>query len=353
MGIVKRHRLGVQPHGEPRLMNTGSLAARLQRIRAENRAGRVVDGLGAANVSYARQYGNLGLGAVIAPDSTGLDGALAHLARYDAQKSARDAKQEAEIAKLKASNERLSASVKAMQASWAAGSGYEPGNPLRRQSLAGRLKAKGFGIERNGQIELGPIQIGGPGLIGLSPKFLRGSGGKIFGAAIISRVAASGLQAVASSGEGIRNVLDKGGSGGEVAKTAGLTLARGARDTFSAVFGLDDAAAAVASLITGKPQADQKQALEKFYDKLFTTQEELARRKKAKDAALLDAFQQVNETVAKQWVKINTALPESFRLAGREDLRRYRAEMNAVNADLLRAKEQRAKDHAARIAEGS
>lgn len=330
-------------------------AARLQRIRAENRAGRVVDGLGAANLPFTRSRASEGWAATVGNDAVQAEGSAAALGRFDAQSAAADARQDAQIAKFNAKLERLSGNVRKMEAAWAAGpgGGYSPGNPLRRQSLAGRLKGKGFGIERSGQIEVGPVQIGGPGLIGLSTKFIRGGGGRIFATALATRVASAGLQGVASATESMRALQARGASFDELSRAGALGFGRSVRDTVASTFGLDDAAASIATIIGGKSQAENKAAIEKFVDDLFTTREEKSRRKQAKDAALLGEFQAINDSVEKQWRKIDTSLPQTFRATDVRTLRRFRQESREANEPLFKAQADLLKDRAARVAEGN
>lgn len=330
-------------------------AARLQRIRAENRVGRVVDGLGAANLPFVRARASEGWAASVGTDAIQLEGAAAHLGRFDAAQQAANARQDAQLAKFNAKLERLSGNVRKIEAAWAGGpgGGYSPSNPLRRQSLAGRLKGKGFGIERSGQIELGPVQIGGPGLIGISTKFLRGGGGRIFATALAARVVSAGLQGVASTTENIRDISAKGGTFDEIAKAGALGVGRSVRDTVASTFGLDDAAAAIATIVGGKTQAENKAAIEKFVDDLFTTREEKARRKRAKDAALLTEFQAINDAVAKQWRRIDYSLPTTFRAEDLKTLKRFRQETRDANEPLFKAQADLLKDRAARASEGN
>lgn len=327
-------------------MNIGTLAARLSRIRAENRAARVVDGLGARNIPYARAHGASGLAAVFAGgDAPESQAALAgqSLARFDAVNT----RQDAQIAKLKADVGALGATVRRVES--LAGTGpASGGGGFRRQTLGARLAQKGFGIKRTG-IELGPLEIGRGG-IGVNASFLRGAGGKLFKASIAMHVVGGGLDAFASGKDMLNDLDRKGATSGEKSRALGGGVASPVVRTLASITGVDTLASGLFRA-AGFTKEDAAAKVEKFYNDLFTTREELARRANARREAIARADAEIAEGVGKAWEKLNTTLPDSFRLSGKGDLQRYRKEMKDLNRGIMEAKANALRDRVRREAE--
>lgn len=323
----------------------GNIAARLSRIRAENQAARVVDGLGAVNIPYVRRHGASGLGAVftsgpLAGDQTLLAGC--RLEQYDADR-ARDAKQDAEI---KALNARFAALSKRVSAIAAGGTT----NPLVRQTLAGRLKNRGFGIKKSG-VELGPLEIGKGG-IGVNASFLRGAGGKLFKASIAMHVVGGGLETFASTRDMLKELDKKGATGDEKARAVGGNVARVVSQTVVGITGVETLVKGLLRA-SGMSEADTQKEVDNFYDKIFTTREELERKRAAKQAGIAKAHAQIADAVGAAWDKLDHTLPETFRLSGVSELKRFRSELRKVNAPLIQARADALRNQVSRNAEGN
>lgn len=311
----------------------------LLRLRRENAAARMVPGLGARNVPYAREYGAQPLAAQIGRDSWQEEGADIMLAKLNRQLDELESRVDVE----EAATRQLRAATRTSAAGMAG-----------RQTLADRLKARGFGIKRDG-IELGPVEIGRAG-IGMNAGFMRGVGGTAFRASVALHVVGGGLSAYANVQDKVNAIKQQGGTNSEVARAIGGSVAGGATRTFASLTGVESLARGLIR-IGGMDEADTNRIVEDFYDKLFTTREELQRRKDARAQQLQAMHAEIDKAAGEAWKKINTTFPRTFTIR-RADLRAYREEMRDVNIGLLNARRDALKNQAkreqdARIAAGN
>ena len=330
--------------------------ARLQRIQRENNAGRMVAGLGARNVPWAQAHaGPLGAdvsgykGAVSAADQAAFarkQGELfsQRIGSYEGVE-ARMAQQASHIQRL----QNL-----ARKSGLAGPSGMD--SPLRpgastgsaRDTLRQRLAKRGLGIETKG-VKLGPIQWTRAGLQ-VNTQFMRSAqrfGGKLFAASFVAQVGAGVLGGAASAAETLRRT----DSPIEAAKAGGLGTLRGARDSIAGVFAIDDITASIATLLGITPDRDTaRRQQQSFYDDLFTTGEEKARRASAKREQLSAMYQEVNRNVGDMWALVNTTLPQSFALK-KDDLSRFRTELARQNEQAIFALSQKARNDGERALE--
>lgn len=322
--------------------------ARLLRIRRENEAGRMVAGLGARNVPWARAHaGPLGAdvsgykGVVSAADQAAF--AQKQAAQFDNRYGSYETA-DVRLARMEAQMERF----RNLSRKSGADAPLRPGAATGAETLRQRLAKRGFGIESEG-IKLGPIQWTRAGLQ-INTAFMRSAnrfGGRLFAASVFTQVAAGGLGAAAAAVEQFRTVSDPV----EAAKAGGLNFARSVRDTIGGAFALDDIAASVATILgitNTRDEARRKQ--QSFYDDLFTTGEEKARRAKARNDQLSAMYAEVNKSAGEMWAKVNSTLPSSFSLR-KNDLFQFRAELNRVNAVAIDVLHDMKRDEAARAIE--
>lgn len=330
--------------------------ARLQRIRRENNAGRMVAGLGARNVPWAQAHAGP-LGA----DVSGYQGSIS------AAEQAAFARKQGELFSQRIGSYEGVEARMAQQASFmqrlrnlarksglAGPTGVDapliPGaaSGSSKETLRARLAKKGLSIETEG-IKLGPVKWTKAGLQ-LRTDFLNSAqrfGGRFFTFAVAGQVASGIVGTAAATAEAFRTINDPV----EAAKTAGLGNLRAARDTVAGVFAIDDIAASVATVLgitQSRDEARRKQ--QAFYDDLFTTGEELARRRKAKNDQLAAMYAEVNKSVGDMWAKVNTTLPQSFALR-KDDLSSFRAELSRQNAQAIDALADLQKNQAERAIE--
>lgn len=330
--------------------------ARLQRIRRENNAGRMVAGLGARNVPWAQAHaGPLGAdvsgyrGSLSAADQAAFarkQGELfsQRIGSYEGV-DARMAQQQAYIQRLR---------NLARKTGLSGPDGLDP--PLRtgassgttKETLRQRLAKRGIGIESEG-VKLGPIQWTRAGLQ-VNTEFMRSAqrfGGKLFAASFVAQVGAGVLGGAASAAETLRRTDDPI----EAAKVGAFSTARGARDAVAGVFAVDDIAASVATLLGITPDRDTaRRRQQAFYDDLFTTGEEKARRAAAKREQLSAMYQEINRNVGDMWSKVNATLPQSFALR-KDDLSKFRTELSRQNAQAIDALADLARDQGERAIE--
>lgn len=269
---------------------------------------------------------------------------MGHILHFNATNPA-DIKQDAKIAKLQTQVTGLAAAVKRVQAT----SGISP-NPLARQTLAQRLKARGFGIGK-GKIEFGPIEIGKAG-IGTNAGFMRGAGGRAFTVGIIGQAVGGAFNSLLDGLDRAKAIKDKGGSNVEIAKAGGLGVAGGVRNFLGSMSGFDRIMVGILRT-RGMSEADATRMSEQHYEKMFTTREELARRDQAKREAVAKAHADIAAAVGAAWQKLDHTLPETFRLSGTSELKRFRQELREVNRPLIQARADALRNQASRNAEGN
>lgn len=306
-------------------MNPQELAARLTRIRGENRAARVVDGLGAINIPFARRNGAGGLAAAFAGDAA--QSALASQALSTERERALN---NAKIMRLERKVETLSSKVSTLAVQPKVSGGG-------RAQLTQKLSKKGFGVADSGA-KLGPLQLGQAG-VGLNAGFLRGHGGDLFKATIAMHVAGMGLGAMADLQQRDRewNKVKGGVSAEEKRRTIGLDIGRSATQTVAGITGAETVATGMMR-IAGLTEKHSQNLLEKFYEKVFTSKEVLLRRNNAAVDARIAANREISEWAAAAFNKLDHATPVTFRLTGIDDLRAYRQELRGANIPLLKSR---------------
>lgn len=327
---------------------TASLAT-LLRLRRENQAGRMVAGLGARNVAWARAHSG-GLAANIA----GIGG--------DVSAADQTAFAERQLAILDAHVARIEARIKRLQnlanrtASRVSGPGPDGsgGSISARQTLAQRLQNKGFGLKR-GKIELGPVELGAGG-IGLNGGYLRGAGGRLFAVAMVGQAVGGVINTYANAGDAIKRIRKEGGSAGEMLRQGGLSVAGGFRQTVGSLIGFDSITEGILRL-RGLSATDAQNTQRKFYEDMFTSKEQLARKKDAQEKQLKAMYAEVDKAVGALWVKVNSTLPSTFALR-KSDLKRFREELREINRVAINAradsiKNQAKREQEARIAAGN
>lgn len=324
------------------MASPSSLLARLQRVRAQNSAGQMVDGLGASQVGWLRQFGNLGrTGAVIEQDRIEMLRARVALRQLNTEV---------------ASVEKRINTLRRQATSIGTGTGSGGAGPASgRQTLAQRLKAKGYGLNSRGTLELGLFEIGAGGF-SLNRGGMRALGGKVFTAALVSRAATGAINTVADTAASVKALREKGAGAGELARAGAGAALGGIRQGVSDIMGLDDFVATVGRIFGINPE-DAKRQQQKFYRDLFSTREEEARRKEANKKALQAADNQVDALMREQLANIQNYRPQTFRLRNRTELAQYRADMERVNRELRVAQADALKSRArreveAKIAEG-
>lgn len=317
------------------MATVAQIAARLTRLRRESRQARLLGTAGAA-ASFAG-VDNGAADAAIAADILTPDGpSSADVARANAK----NAQQDVEIKRLQGATTALDARIRRVQAQTGVSS-----NPLRRQGLAERLRTKGFGIKRSGA-EIGFIEVGKNG-IDMNAGYLRGAGGKLFKASIAMHIVGGLLGAGVDAKAAIDDLNKKGATVGEKARAVGGGLAKTVTQTVASITGIETLATGLMRA-GGLSENDARREVEKFYTQLFTTKEELARRENARKEAIEQAHAEVANAVGAAWRKLDHTLPESFKLSGTSELKRFRQELRDVNRELVGARAERARNEAER-----
>lgn len=306
------------------MANFQSALAVLTRVRMENYLARVTNGLGARNIPYTRTHGKQSLGSQIQGEREDILAAEADLRRLDAEVD----EQEARIKRLRIEARRVQTSI-------ANGGGAGIAGGRASDSLMARLKNKGFGISRS-KLELGPLELGRGGL-GLNNGFMRAVAGRAFVVGIAGNVIGGSMSLYADAQDRVKAIKQVGGTNGEAARAIGGAVAGGVRDTLGGLTGVDAITKGILRL-RGMSEEDASAKMEKFYRDMFSTREEIARRKQAGKAAQEQAFAEVEQQIEKQQNMISRTLPTTFRVRGRADLKRYRAELQEANKGLTEAK---------------
>ena len=312
------------------MANFQSALAVLSRVRMENNLARVTNGLGARNIPYTRMYGKQSLGSQIQGEREEILSAEADLRRIDMEVTIAEAR----IKRLRIEARRVgSGAVGGVGGAASTGTGGVGGRAS--DTLMGRLKTKGFGISRS-KLELGPIEMGRGGL-SLNNGFMRAVAGRAFVIGIAGNVIGGTMGSIADATDKVKAIKTAGGTNMEAAKAVGLTTAGGIRDTLGGITGVDAMTRGILRL-RGMSEEDAAHKMEKFYRDIFSTREEIARRKAAGLAAQETAFGEVEKQIEKQQEMISRTLPTTFRIRGRADLKRYRSEMQLINQGQQEAK---------------
>ena len=322
----------------------GSSLSILLRLRRENAAGRMVAGLGARNVSWARAHSG---------------GLATDIAGYAGDVSVGDQAQFAktQLTVLNGQLDAIEARIKRLQAlskSTSAATGGTSGQISSRQVLGQRLKDKGFGLKR-GKVELGPVELGRSGL-SLNSGFLRGAGGRLFAVAMVGQAIGGTINSYADASDAIKRIRKEGGSTTEMVKQGGLSVAGGFRNTVGSLLGFDSITEGVLRL-RGLSATDATNTQRKFYEDMFTSKEQLARRKNAQADQLRVANAETDRAVGELWAKINNTRPSSFVLR-KADLKTFTKELESINRIAIGARADSNKNEAkrqqeARIASGN
>lgn len=298
------------------MANFQSALAVLTRVRMENKLARVTNGLGALNIPYARLYGGQSIASQVGDDRVQVLQAEAALQRLNIELAAIERR---------IVTARLEARRVGAQAGAAAAEGEIS---AVGQTLSKRLKNRGFGISRS-KLELGPLELGRGGL-SLNNGFIRQFAGRAFMVGIAGQVVGGTLNSIADGLNKVEAIKKAGGTNQEAAKALGLNAAEGIRDTLGGLTGIDSITRGILRL-RGLSATDAQEAMDKYYRDMFSTREEIARRKAAGRAAQEAAYAEVEQQIEKAQNKLAKTLPTTFKLRGRGELKRYRAELQDVN----------------------
>lgn len=325
-----------------------SALAVLTRVRMENTLARVTNGLGARNIPYVRRNGSQSLAAQISGEREDILSAEADLRRLDLEIT--QAENRIRMLRLEARRPGGGGSGTLSAPSAIIGNGS-----IRDGSLAARLKGRGFGISRS-KVELGPVEIGKGGL-GINNGFIRAVAGRAFVIGLAGNVIGGGMQEWANTADKVKAIKTAGGTNAEAAKAVGLGVVGTLRDVAGGVSGVDAITKGIMRL-RGISEEDAAGKMEKFYRDMFSTREEIARRKAAGKAALEKAYGEIDNQIEAQQHSIAKTLPQTFRLRNRHDLAIYRNQLQDVNRGLQEAKREmmrnadKEKLRKARIVEG-
>lgn len=323
--------------------------ARLLRIRRENEAGRMVAGLGARNVPWARAHaGPLGAdvsgykGVVSAADQAAFARQQGEQfsQRYGSYETA-----DVRLARMEAQMERF----RNLARQSGTDAPMRPGAATGAETLRQRLAQKGFGVKAQG-FKLGPIQLTRRGLQ-LDAGFIRGAnkfGGKFLAISALSNAVAGAAGSAAAGLETYQKFKDPA----EAAKTGVLALQRAGFETLDSLVPMRDIASGLASVLTGgkTSRAEARKSIDKVVEDLFTTGEEKARRAKARNDQLSAMYEEVHKSVGDMWAKVHATLPQSFSIKARDRFA-FRAELGRANEQAIFAIHEAQKNQAERAIE--
>jgi hypothetical protein len=315
-----------------------SRMAQLQRVRAENANAKVVEGLGAVNIPFVRQFGGMGLEASPSSDiaAVELEGAIAALRKFDQELTAIDRRLDVEEAATK--QLRTQVGGRALNS-----------REVRKQGLLN----KGFGVKGD-SVNLGPIKLGKSGPK-LNMGLIRNAAGRAFTATIAAHLVASAMDSTADAIQEVNALKKKGASNSEITRAAGGSAARGFIEGGGNLTGIIGLLKGI-NRLSGKSAEQVDQEFNDFFDRMFLTREELGRRKTNRAVAAETAARSVREKYEKLWEKIAHTPPQGFMLGSKREAAMYRRDIRKLNLDTFNANrsrdEAKARDEAMANAQG-
>lgn len=330
------------------MADIGDIAARLNRIRTENLAGRATTGLGAVNIPFAQRYG-LGLGADVSlyaalnSHADQLSGSSASLSRFNsgqaAMSAAVSAKRDASQALIEARRASAEARRAFTMAQYAGDPGSLPAADRIRRGGGSRFGGKGG-------FSLGPLKLGRSGLR-LATGGLRGPLGAAFTVGIANHIVGSSMNQVGQMRDTYNDLRAKGATTGEIARAAGGGAAR----RVVSLLGVESLASGLLRA-AGNNEDTTQRLIQRAFDETFLTREELQRRADARRRAIEDAHKEVAKVQAAERKLLEDYEPSTFRPRTQADRRIYRRELLAANEQTQRIKREVRIDLATREATG-
>ena len=202
-------------------------------------------------------------------------------------------------------------------------------NKVRGTRAAQRLRSRG-----GTNMRLGPMSITKSG-IRLQTGGLRGFGNQVFVAGMATNIVGGLFNQGADIGDQVAELKAKGATNGEMARAA----AGGAARAGVSMFGIDNLGKGMLRL-AGMSEKSAGKMMDERMDRMFLTEEELERKRKAKAQALTDARREIEKVIAEDMQQISRYEPKTFRVRSSVDVHRYHSEMKSVNREREELKRQ-------------
>lgn len=295
-------------------MTPAELLDRARNIRVQNAGLRMAEGFGARDVGFVRDIGRLQtLGALSSNIPTGaLQGAeLAALKTQLAEIDRHIARQKIEAA-------RLAGSLPTT----------EGVDPTGRRGLRERLRAAGFGLNRSGSLQAGPVEIGKEG-IRLNRGFINSATGGAFKVALAGNAIAGTIGAAASVKERIER--------GETVSQIAASIPGSVLETVFNIAGLGRGVANVGRFF-GRDPADVERAFADAFGKL-RGEDPAADRAKLAEEAYKKTLAEIDEVMRKKWAAVEHWTPSDFRIIATspDTIAQFRAQMRKENEERFAA----------------
>lgn len=170
-----------------------------------------------------------------------------------------------------------------------------------------------------------------------------GGAGKVF---IFTHAANKVLRVGINIEERFKTNRALGRSDGETARELGGEAAESALRAVSSITGLGELSSIVAERLVGKEAAAK--ASKQFFDSVFKTTEELKRMIEEKERAIAESTEEMNESIAEAFGRLDSQLPTTFKFKRSKELSQYRRILKSKNkaeADrLMAANKEKAKE---------
>lgn len=201
------------------------------------------------------------------------------------------------------------------------------GGKVGKPTAASRLRSRGATNMR-----VGPVSLTKSG-IRMQTGGLRGFGDKAFTAGMAINIVGGLFNQGADIGDAVAKLKEKGATNGEMVRAAGGAAARAGVN----MFGIENLGKGMLRL-GGMSEKDANKMMEEKMDRIFLTEEELGRKRKAKRDAIQHAREEVDKIISQDMEKIGKYEPRTFRVRSKQDMRKYHAEMKSVNRLLEKVK---------------
>lgn len=189
------------------------------------------------------------------------------------------------------------------------------------QGLGGGPGAPGGGGSGAGLV----AGAAGRPVFGLAAK-ARALGGALIKGGLALHIVGAGLNAGADVRDKYNEIIARGISFSEAAREIGGQKTRPIAEVFATATGAKSLAKGVMRA-SGLSEKDADKEIERFFDKIFKTTEELKRLEDEQKARLQQLYAEIDARYAQRWANVETQLPKSFRLAERGDVTRFRREL--------------------------
>lgn len=299
--------------------------SRLRTIRAENRAARVVDGLGAVNIPFARQFGSASMSQFPTPDN-----AVASI-QATSQARAALAVLDTQIRVRESAIQRLFGRIRALGRESAGASA----TASTRSTLTDRVQQKGFG-PKAGRMR-SPIRISAQGDVRLGRGVVALSKAAIVGQTVagVANIAADAQDRLRERLKGVFTPQQLQNVVTQEAKRIGADMVVGAADTTASLIGLKSLlSAGLRFQGADKEMADNAvgaiaHGWRRGLDNIIGTGYMRDIREKAAKS-FFAAISEGERVLAKQWNLVQNTLPTTFSVRAR-DLQLFKSQQQYAN----------------------